>query len=376
MDRMREELRKRAVPKFFEPAEVEQTPNPQAAPETPVGSTPEGADSPAQQPAPSTPATPEDKSKKNPWKLVDDYKSKASKAEQRIAELEKALPEITRLQEIQKQMEEARHRNEELEKEIRFVNYAKSQEFQDKYEKPYNAAWARVAKEIGQITATDRSGETRAGSIEDIAEISNLPLGEAQLLAEERFGSLANYVMNYRAKILELHEQRTQALEDAKTQSIKRDEEFQQKQQQVNGELGKAIKEVWDKANNEIAQDQTHGPLFREVEGDHDGNERLKKGFELVDRAFGESPNDPRLTPEQRAEVIKRHAAVRMRAAAFGRLNAQYLKLKTEADALRKQLEGYRQSTPGTGGPPAGPSAPSAPKGMDRIRAELAKIAK
>jgi hypothetical protein len=386
MERMQEELRKRAKPQFFEsqetPSSTENPARPGLEAPTPEPGHDQGTpESPSpESPTPSTETPPkpaaEDKGKKNPWKLVDTYKSEAAQAKARIAELEKAMPELTKLQEFQKSMESLNKRNEELEKEIRFVNYQKSGEFQEKYEKPYNAAWSRFAREIGQISASDKNGETRPGNVHDIAELANLPLGEAQMLAEERFGSLAGYVMNYRKDILALHEQRSTALEDAKNNAIKRDEQFNQQTAQAHGELAKKIKETWDTANTELLGDKMHGHLFSEVEGDQDGNQRLAKGFELVDRAFSENPNDPRLSVEDRASVVKRHAAVRMRAAAFGRLNSKYIKLQQEHDALKKELSGYRASVPSTGGTATSSNSNGHQSGMDRIRAELLKIAK
>lgn len=380
MERLQDELAKKAKPQFFEsPPEPAQETQSQPPVSEKTGTSPEGESPPTEktgdtQTPPSTPG--EKKGEKNPWKLVDTYKSEAAKAKARIAELEKAVPEMSKLTEYHKQLEEQRKRNDELEKEIRYHNYQKSAEWQEKYEKPFNAVWARAADEIAQINATDRSGQTRPGTVQDLLEISNLPLGEAQSLAEERFGSLANYVMGYRSKILEMHQQRQQALKDAKEASITRDKEFEARQQQVNGELTKHIKETWEKANSEMLEDKSYGHLFKEVDGDQDGNQRLAKGLELVNRAFSENPNDPNLTPEQRAAVVRRHAAVRMRAAAFGRLNARFVKLQGEHDKLKKQLDGYKQSTPSTGGTVTTTPPAANGKGIDRVFSDLAKIAK
>lgn len=381
MERMQQELEKKAKKQFWEPEE-EAAPKPQVQEQPPAEHKaevpPEGeGDQQGKTVAPPSPSSEEKKGEKNPWKLVDTYKSEAAKAKQRIAELEKAVPEMAKLTEYQKQLEEHAKRNEALEKEIRFVNYQKSQEWQEQYEKPWHALWARAKNEIEQIQATDRNGEARPGNIQDLAEIGNLPLGEAQRLAEERFGSLANYVMGYRSKLLEMNQARQEKLEQAREASIKRDEEYQNQYKQVNEVLAKTIKETWDKANTDMLEDKTHGHLFKEVEGDQDGNERLAKGLELVNRAFSENPNDPRLSPEQRAEVVRRHAAVRMRAAAFGRVNAQYQRAMQEIERLKKQLDGYKASTPTTGST-NGSSAPAATpaRGMDRVFADLQRLAK
>ena len=381
MERLRDELRKKAKPAFYE----ENPDGPPAQPQTPPADAPTSATQPEggeQTPERKTvtdsppSSDPEHKGEKNPWKLVDRYKKESATHKARIAEMEKAMPEYTKMEALMKQMEDTNKRNDELEKEIRYHNYAKSKEYQDKYEKPYNAVWERAAREVEQITATDRNGEKRPGNVQDIVEISNLPLGEAQALAEERFGSLAGYIMNYRAKIHEMVEQRNAALQDAKNSSIERDKQFQSQVQQVNAVLQKSIKDTWDKANTEMVEDKSYGHLFREVDGDQDGNQRLAKGLELVNRAFSENPNDPRLTAEQRDAVVRRHAAVRMRAAAFGRLNARFVKLQGDYDKLKKQLDGYKESTPTTGSTNGSNVPPAPAHGIDRVFADLRKIAK
>jgi hypothetical protein len=95
--------------------------------------------------------------------------------------------------------------------------------------------------------------------------------------------------------------------------------------------------------------DEKNGPFFKPVEGDEHWNQRLAKGFELVDRAFAENPLDPNLTSEQRAAVVRRHAAVRNRAAAFGPLKYKVSQLETKVAELTKELEQFKGSTPTVG---------------------------
>jgi hypothetical protein len=135
------------------------------------------------------------------------------------------------------------------------------------------------------------------------------------------------------------------------------------------------IKGIWDKANQDVLANKEHGDLFKPVDGDTDGNARLTKGFELVDKAFSENPHDPNLTPEQRASVVRRHAAVRMRAAAFGRLYAQHQVLLKKVEAMEKELSGYKASVPGTGGRTTTTTPPQQMKAWDSMRARLQKAA-
>jgi hypothetical protein len=181
--------------------------------------------------------------------------------------------------------------------------------------------------------------------------------------------------MGYRKEILGLLDAKNIALDDAKKNSIQRDKEREAQQKGQLGEIAKTIKETWDKVNEEFLKDETYGPVFRPLEGDQEGNTRLAKGYELVDRAFSENPNNPQLTPEERAKIIRRHAAVRNRAASWGRLHANYVKATTEIEALKKELSQYKGSVPGTGGrQPATTSAPSSAR--EEVFGALRKLAR
>lgn len=370
MDRLREDLRKRAKDQTPSQATAPETPKPQET--SPATAPPKGAAE-----APTTPAaapSTEDKTKKNPWKLVDEWKQKYGTLEAEYAKAKQSSLAEQERTEFRTKLEAAQKRADELENEIRFVNYEKSAEYQSKYEEPYKKAWARAGKELSEIPLKTPDGE-RPATIQDLAEIVNLPLGRARAVADEAFGPFADDIMGYRKEILGLLEAKNAALDDAKKNSIQRDKDREQQQQKLSGEIATHIKETWEKANQEFLTHEKYGPLFRPVEGDQEGNTRLAKGFELVDRAFTENPNDPKLTPEERAKIVRRHAAVRNRAASWGRLNANYEKALTELEALKKELAQYKESVPSTGGrtPAVTPATTSA---HDAVFGALRKLAK
>ena len=368
-ERLFKNLRDRAkdqVPSQASPPENEKV---KEVPPSP--SSAKGAPEPT--PSPSAPTT-DDKAKKNTWKLVDEWKAKYGSLEAEYAKAKQtSLAEQERKDYLTK-LESAQKRADDLENEIRYVNYEKSQEFQTKYEEPYKKAWARAGKELSEIPLKTAEGE-RPATIQDLAEIVNLPLGRARAVADEAFGPFADDIMGYRKEILGLLESKNAALEDAKKNSIQRDKDREAQQQRLTGEIASHIKETWEKANQEFLNDEKYGPQFKPIEGDQEGNTRLAKGFELVDRAFNENPNNPNLTPEERAKIVRRHAAVRNRAASWGRLHANYDKAMTELAALKKELEQYKASAPSTGGrQPA--SAPAHTSVRDSVFANLRSRAK
>ncbi len=80
--------------------------------------------------------------KPNPWTLVNSYKSRNNILEKEVAELRSKSAEPPK--ELTERLSAIEKRNQELENHIRFVDYSKSQEFVDKYQKPYEDAWARA----------------------------------------------------------------------------------------------------------------------------------------------------------------------------------------------------------------------------------------
>jgi hypothetical protein len=87
------------------------------------------------------------------------------------------------------------------------------------------------------------------------------------------------------------------------------------------------------------------------VEGDEEANTRLKKGFEIADKAFSVNPLDPKLTPDQRQQIVQLHSAVRNRAAAFGRLVYQLEKSDATIAELKAALDKFKEAQPGAGEP-------------------------
>ena len=251
-ERMFEKLRSRAKPQFFEtpdaPATPEQSPSTAESPngdnsaESPA---PSGtANSPTPEGATTDPkSAPAKEGKKNPWKLVDEYKARATRAESELLESKKLGGDPAKIQEFQTTIQNLQKQNEDLEKEIRFTNYAKSSEFKSKYQEPYEKAWARAVKELSEVTITDPgTNQERAASLADLADIVQLPLGKARAAAESVFGPFADDVMAYRKEIIGLYEAQETALKEARDTSIKRDKDFTQAQQKAMGESAAVIK--------------------------------------------------------------------------------------------------------------------------------------
>ena len=328
--------------------------------------------------APAGNGTTEDpkKGKVNPWKLVDEYKAKVAKLEADHVEVSKrAIPE-DQWKKTNETLAQRESRLKELEEEIRYVNYSKSEEFKTKYQQPYEKQWQRTMAELGELTVETADGGIRPLAANDILDLVNAPLGKAHEMAVERFGDLWPEVMAHRKEIRKLFDEQLSALDEARKSGADREKSITEQSQRQYAETSTQIRETWSKANEEVTVDPKYGSYFTPVDGDQEGNLRLAKGFELADRAFSENPLAPGLTTEQRQGIVRRHAAVRNRAAAFGRLTYQNQQSKTRIADLEKQLAEYKGSEPAAGGSLPTKNGGEKVSGMQRIREGLQKIAK
>lgn len=367
-ERMFEDLRKKAA------APAPEKPADKPAPAESPATAPAAGDQPPPEPEPG--AAPPDKKKVNPWKLVDEHKAARAKAEAEIAELRKKVPDEAKLKSEQEKYSALEKRAKELEEEIRYVNFAKSDEFARDYQKPYEEAWKRAMQDLNELTVSDpESGAERPIAPQDIWELVNLPLKEAKARAGELYGEFATDVMEHRKELKTLLDKKMDALEQARKNGAARDQERQKKMAEYHENMRKQIGEIWTKYNNEAVSDEKYGKYFKPMEGDDEGNQRLARGFAMADKAFTVDPRNPNLTEAQRADIVRLHSAIRHRAAAFGR--TLYLLQKTEAQvkSLQGELAKYKATEPGKGeGVPAAASA-SGGTAKDQMLGALRKLA-
>ncbi len=312
----------------------------------------ESGNSPSADPIAAKTETPKiDPKKPSPWKLVEQYKSKSITLESENIDLKKRLESLGDPAKIQDRMTTAEKRAQELEEHIRFVDYAKSKEFQEKWQAPYEAAWKRATSELRELSITDPNGQVRQVTPQDLLDLVNLPLGKAREIAESLYGNFANDVLGHRKEIRNLFDQQQEALDSARKNGVESQKKQMEQFQALTAQIETQMNSAWDQTNSKLMEDPEYGKFFKPMDGDEEGNNRLKKGYELADKAFSENPRDPRLSPAQRQEIVKRHAAVRNRAAAAGRLVHWVKQRDARIAELTKELDQYKTSEPGNGAP-------------------------
>lgn len=280
-----------------------------------------------------------------PWPLVEKYKGMYNTAQKEIAELKsrqnghevpkEALEKITTLE----------SRNKELEDEIRFTKYEKSQDYQDNYHKPYVEAWQKAVSELQEITITDANGQSRYGNSKDLLMLAQLPLGEARKVANQLFGEAADDMMAHRRIVRDLSDKQNKALEDARKNGGEREKQQSVEQQAKDKAAAESVGKAWSTINADAVAKYE---FLRPVEGQTERNERLDKAVKFVDETMELSLNKAK-TEQERESILRRHSALRNRAIGFSVLKHENKSLKAELAELKKSLTEFQKSEPTTG---------------------------
>ena len=288
-----------------------------------------------------------EKPKSGPAELRAAYensKAKLKEYESKIKEYEEKLKappppkDDPEKKELSERLTKREQRLKELEETLRNKAFEESEEFKTKFHKPFVDAYTTARAKVSALTITDAEGNSRRATPEDFDAIARMTNDdEAGEKAAELFGSKASIVLYHRERVQELNMARHTALEEWKKNASER--EIQEKE--LNAKRQSEFKSLWEKKNNEVRE--KYKDWFSEQEGDEEGNKLLKDGYDIVDRAYSDDAN---MTQEERIDA---HAAVRNRAAGFGRLAYRYVSLQKENAQLKKELEAFKASVPKPG---------------------------
>lgn len=250
-------------------------------------------------------------------------------------ELKARKPETPK--EVLTELETAKKRIADLERDLEFVDFQKSPKFVADYQKPYEDAWKKAAKVLAEFEVTGEDGNARPAKVEDLAALCQMNPRLARQAAKQMFGDDAEEVLAHRRSILETSERRDAAIADARTKSEERNRQKLVEQQTSQSKVA----EQWKAANDELVK--KFPKWFAPVEGDEPRNKALAEGYALADRGFSANGDIPM------EERIRIHAIMRNRTAAFIPM-AMLAKQRGERIAqLEKELAEYEKS----GTPPA-----------------------
>lgn len=322
-----------------------------------------------------------------PKKPSDFLREELAKQKARAEAYEKELTalkmpkEDPEKKELTEKVTAAEKRANEREEELRFANYERSEEYQNKYFKPYVEAFNSARQKITQLDIVEikhedpASGEERivqagrAAVPEDFDRIAQMPSDrEARKLAKQLFGEDYAIAMAQREKVLELNSTRQTALNEQRAKGAEREKQQLEQRTKAQAESAKQRTELWSVANKEFAE--KHKEWFEPIEGDEVGNKMLTNDLATTDSLFGDVSHLP---PDK---VVQLHSQMRNRAAAAGRLAHLLKKAQTDLAAAVEKLKGYEGSEPKEGDGVTPPAKPSSSNAMDNVFMDIDKRAK
>lgn len=267
------------------------------------------------------------------------YENQGKKLKAIEAELEKFKtgkvedPEKKTLQE--KLTEEAKRR-EQIEVELRFANYERSDDYKERFLKPMETAFEKAHKDVASMTIPKEDGTTVQATPEHFNKLIMMNAQDAATQAKAWFGDGAIEVMAHRRKIIELNESRQGAIEKYKKESEDRQKQMSAQQSEYQAR----VQSLWE--NSIQKHVEKYPEILKPAEGDDEVNTLLENGFKISDMAFS---HDPDMPVEKRVAL---HAVVRNRAAAFDRLVHMNKTLSEKNSALEKELAEFKKSVPGS----------------------------
>ena len=300
--------------------------------------------------AKAEPAKPEPTSIKQFREQYDLTKKERDDFAAKVSELERARSEGTRKEveeatkSLKAEMDSIRKNAEELDTEVRYLNYTRSGEYKQKYETPLREAWQTALGDIDGIRVTDADGTERDASHHDIMAILNVPVAKAAIIAQETFGPAAPEIMAHRRRLLELTQSRDKSIAEWKEKGAQREVE---RSKQVEGRQSRS-RELFESQFSDY--EKSHPQLFGREDGDDDGNKLLDESDRLIRIALKGEGVDADMGYEDKVDLItKAQAQVALRARAYGRERLRVIQLQQKVAELEKKVGKVRSSEPGQG---------------------------
>lgn len=258
----------------------------------------------------------------------------------------KAKPaDDARVKQLQELLDSERKARAEIEQELKFTAYEKSQEFKDKFQKPYMEAYKMGRQKAASLKSTNEAGEVRQGTEADFDSLMRIEDDDlATDKAVELFGNKAQMVLYYRERVQELHNSSRAAIEEYRGSAEKREKEQSEaltRQEAEREQQSKAAAELFHKAVEEGKKSRPE--LFTPPEGDEAAAELIKRGESVADSLFTRvNPKTGRpYTPDG---LIKFHAFVRNAIASHGHLMHKLKAAETRMAELESDLAEYKKS--------------------------------
>lgn len=281
--------------------------------------------------------------------VEQEFKPEIQRLKSKVQEFEAKKPEDSApLLEKVKQLEA---KNQELEKHIQYVDYTQSEDFKEKYSKPYSEAWQSAVRQFTQLRVREKTGEDEAGepvyrvrpaTEDDLIRLGSMSEGDMDEVAEREFGASAPRVIRHVEKLRELAQARNSALEEAK----KRAGELKSRQEAEMHSRTESLTKLWQEADKDL-REKFPGAFVPE-DGNDEDKQAHTKGFAMADLLFVGpeylTPEQVEALPETFRNAVKTKKPLsdqdRIRLHAIARLEmGNYLRNKSRLKAAQARIE-------------------------------------
>lgn len=254
----------------------------------------------------------------------------------------------------------------EIEDELKFSAFERSQEYKDRYEKPFVDAYLLGRAKTAALSVATEEGK-RAGTAEDFDTLMKIADDEeAAEWAAQTFGAKAPMVLFHRERVQELNQARNQAVQDYRKNGSEREKAKQQQLEDFRKNFTAAV----EQRRKESAEKYPH--FFKPDPNDPKSQEYLDRGQALVDRVIANGApvkdGDTQMNPAELADAV---AAIRNKAAAFDRVAHDLFAARKTIKDLQAKLDGFQQSVPGPG---QGGKAGIPGQAADNLKGALAQM--
>lgn len=306
------------------PEAAKPAPEPKAQPKAPV------------KPADKAPTKPEDKGS-GPKELRAAYESASKRLKELESEREKwsKQAEDPEKKTLSERLEAVEKRRAELEDEIKFSAYERSQEYKDTYLAPLERALKSAYQDVAQLNLETTDGEKATPAHLNTLCRMDLPAAISQ--SKEWFGDASTEVLAMRRHILELRDQAEGAVEQFRKNGVERERQRSEMSVRQRDEQRKSFQHHVDEGI------EKHPDLFKASEEDGKGKQLLTRGMALADSIFEGGNGIPP------AELVKIHAAIRNKAGGYDYLAYRWRQGQNRIKELETKLAEYEASDPGEG---------------------------
>lgn len=268
-------------------------------------------------------------------------------------ELQKVQVSPERVKQLEELLDNERKARQAIEQELRLTAYEKSQEYKDKFQKPFIQAYNQGRTKAASLKVIEQKNDmdeiirpSRQGTPEDFDAIARIEDDDAAAeRAVDLFGAKAQLVLYYRERVQELHNASRSAIEEYRTNYDTREKEQSEQRTRQETEMADRAKAQAESFRRQVEDGvRSHPELFQPVEGDGESAEVLKRGAAVADSLFsGVNPKTGRpYTPDG---LVKFHAFVRNAVAAHGHILHKLKAAEAKVADLENDLKEFKASS-------------------------------